>query len=129
MVKRILIIDDSRTARMFIKQCFEIAGFSGCEFLEASQGEEALTLMKAQRDLALVITDINMPVKDGLSMIRDMRSSEDLKHIPVLVITSTQSAAREQELKPLGVEAILAKPLHLPLVAQTLTALKSQLGM
>lgn len=129
MEKRILIIDDSRTARMFIKQCFEIAGFAGCEFMEASQGEEALALMNTHKNFALVITDINMPVKDGLAMIRDMRASESLKHIPVLVITSTQSAAREQELKPLGVEGILAKPLHLPLVAQKLTALKTQLGM
>ncbi|HET9238613.1 MAG TPA: response regulator [Oligoflexus sp.] len=129
MAKRILIIDDSRTARMFIKQCFEIAGFSDCEFLEASQGEEALTMMNTEGNVALVITDINMPVKDGLTMIREMRSSETLKKIPVLVITSTQNAAREQELKPLGVEAILAKPLHLPLVAEKLTALKTQLGM
>jgi two-component system chemotaxis response regulator CheY len=129
MAKRILIVDDSRTARMFIKQCFEIAGFSDCEFLEASQGEEALNVMNTQGNLALVITDINMPVKDGLTMIRDMRASESLKHIPVLVITSTQNEAREQELKPLRVEAILAKPLHLPLVAQTLTALKTHLGI
>lgn len=129
MEKRILIIDDSRTARMFIKQCFEIAGFSDCTFLEACQGEEALTLMKGDPHVTLAITDINMPVKDGIAMLREMRSSDALKHIPVLVITSTQSAAREAELKPLKVEAILAKPLHLPLVAQTLTSLKTKLGM
>lgn len=129
MDKRILVIDDSRTARMFIKQCFEIAGFSGCEFLEASQGEEALSLMKAHPDIALVITDINMPVKDGITMLREMRASETLKHIRVLVITSTQNSVREAELKPLQVEAILAKPLHLPTIAQTLTTLKNNLGM
>lgn len=128
MDKRILIIDDSRTARMFIKQCFEIAGFSDCEFLEAGQGEEALAIMQAQPGLSLVITDINMPVKDGIAMIREMRASEALRHIPVLVITSTQSNAREQELKPLKVEAILPKPLHLPSVAQTLSSLKTHLG-
>jgi two-component system chemotaxis response regulator CheY len=129
MSKRVLIIDDSRTARMFIKQCFEIAGFLGCEFLEASQGAEALAQMNDNPDLALVITDINMPVKDGIAMIRDMRASKALRHIPVLVITSTQNSAREQELKALNVEAILAKPLHLPLVAQRLTQLKTQLGV
>jgi two-component system chemotaxis response regulator CheY len=129
MEKRILIIDDSRTARMFIKQCFEIAGFSDCTFLEASQGEEGLALMRADSHVSLVITDINMPVKDGIAMLRDMRSSESLKNIPVLVITSTQSAAREAELEPLKVEAILAKPIHLPLVAQTLTSIKTKLGM
>jgi two-component system chemotaxis response regulator CheY len=129
MEKRILIIDDSRTARMFIRQCFEIAGFADCEFLEASQGEEALAVMKEQPDLALVITDINMPVKDGISMLQDMRASESLKHVPVVVITSTQSAAREAELKPLNVAAILAKPVHLPQVAGTLATLKTQLGM
>jgi two-component system chemotaxis response regulator CheY len=129
MEKRILIIDDSRTARMFIRQSFEIAGFTGCEFLEASQGEEALALMKAQPAIALVITDINMPVKDGISMLREMRANEDLKDIRVLVITSTQNSARETELKPLRVEAILSKPLHLPMVAQTLANLKTQMGM
>ncbi len=129
MGKRILIIDDSRTARMFIKQCFEITGFTDCEYLEASQGDDALSLMKSQPDVALVITDINMPVKDGIAMIREMRASDTLKHIPVLVITSTQSTAREEELRPLRVEAILAKPLHLPLIAPTLATLKTQLGM
>jgi CheY-like chemotaxis protein len=129
MEKQILIIDDSRTARMFIKQSFEIAGFTGCCFLEASHGEEALTLMKAHPDIALVITDINMPVKDGISMLREMRANEALKAIRVLVITSTQNSAREAELKPLHVEAILAKPLHLPMVAQTLANLKTQMGI
>ncbi|MDQ3231765.1 MAG: response regulator [Pseudobdellovibrionaceae bacterium] len=129
MEKTILIIDDSRTARMFIKQCFEIAGFAGCHFLEASQGQEGLDMMRSHPKLALVITDINMPVKDGISMLRDMRADKNLKHIPVLVITSTQNAAREAELVPLQVAGILAKPLHLPQIAQTLTNLKTQLGM
>lgn len=129
MEKKILIIDDSRTARMFIKQCFEIAGFANCSFLEASQGEEGLQIMKSNPSLALVITDINMPVKDGISMLKEMRANAVLKDIPVLVITSTQSAAREAELQPLKVEAILAKPLHLPAVAQTLNTIKTQMGM
>ncbi|HYX33156.1 MAG TPA: response regulator [Oligoflexus sp.] len=128
MDKKILIIDDSRTARLFIKQCFEISGFTQCTFMEASQGEEGLKIMNAQ-EIALVITDINMPVKDGISMLREMRASENLKNVPVLVITSTQNAAREEELRPLKVEGILAKPLHLPNVSKTLNTLKTQLGM
>lgn len=129
MGKKILIIDDSRTARLFIRQSFEITGFSGCEFLEASHGDEALKLMRQNTGIALVITDINMPIKDGITMLKEMRLEEALKLIPVLVITSTQNPARQAELEPYRVEGILAKPLHLPQVAPALIAIKERLGI
>lgn len=64
---RIAIVDDSGTARMFIRRCLEIAGFHEAEIIEAENGRDALEAIRLH-PVDLLLTDLTMPVMDGLTL-------------------------------------------------------------
>ncbi len=108
---KILIVDDSKTSRMFIKMCLEIAipKVKDGIFYEAENGKEALALLN-EKDIELVIMDLNMPLMDGYTLLRWMKDNDKLKTLPVVIITSTNNAAKREELIQLGANHILSKP-------------------
>ncbi len=109
MRKRILIVDDSATARMIIRRCLEIAGFRDAEFMEAVHGRQALDILREER-ADLVFTDLNMPEMDGKAFIRRMKSSPRLNSIPVIVVSSMTNKKEEDDLRSRGVTVIIRKP-------------------
>jgi len=110
MFQTIIIADDSATARMFVKRCLAIAGYDFAAILEANDGREALELAKTSK-ADLLITDLNMPVMDGQSLLKRIKSSPKLSDLDVLVISSLCNPAKEAELKQLGAFAVLSKPI------------------
>ncbi len=111
-MKRILIVDDSTTARMCIRMCLENAGFRDAEFYEAQTGEEALAIMKGKKVIPdLVVTDLNMPDMDGESLLKRIKSSPRYTDIPVVVITSAGNPVLESKLTSVGALAVLNKPI------------------
>jgi two-component system chemotaxis response regulator CheY len=113
-VERIIIADDSETARMFIKRCLEIIGLRDAQFLEAANGRDALQLTKEQlakgEPVDLLVSDLNMPVMDGVTLLKWVKTSPRLVQLPVLIITSAGNPAKEQELMEQGALAVLNKP-------------------
>ena len=118
-MKRIVIADDSATARMFIKRCLEIIGLGDAVIIEAANGKEALARVK-EGPTDLVITDLNMPVMDGETLLKWIRANPKLSLIPVLVISSAGTPAKEAELLELGALAILSKPVSPPALMEKL---------
>ncbi|MCO4782570.1 MAG: response regulator [Candidatus Cloacimonetes bacterium] len=111
-MKKILIVDDSKTARMFIKTCFNMSGYDACTFSEAANGQEALEQMKGDFGVPdLLVTDINMPIMNGVELLKRVRVSPHTTETPVLVITSTTNKVREEDLKALGKTTVLMKPI------------------
>ncbi|MBU1107720.1 MAG: response regulator [Candidatus Riflebacteria bacterium] len=106
---KILIADDSKTARMIIQRCLEMVGVANCEYVHASDGIEALTIMRAG-GVDLLITDLNMPNLDGKGLLLAVKSSPKLTNTPVIVISSLVNQALEIELNSLGVNSIINKP-------------------
>ncbi|MEA3544955.1 MAG: response regulator [Thermodesulfobacteriota bacterium] len=106
---KIMIVDDSVTARMCIRRCLEIIGYNNAEFLEATNGRDALTKAKTA-GIDLLLTDLNMPVMDGETLVKWVKSSPKLTDIPVIVITSAGNPAKENILLGLGVQAVINKP-------------------
>jgi len=110
MKRNILIVDDSETSRMIIKKCFSMVGDDDSNFLEAEDGIGALaTLMKFPVDL--VVTDLNMPRMDGMTLVRKLRTGEKTRDLPVIVISSMENRQLDDELKTLAVAAVIRKPL------------------
>ncbi len=109
-MKRIVIVDDSRTSRMFIRRCFEITCLQETDFHEAADGLEALALLERISDIDLLVTDLNMPNMDGELLLKTVKQDQALAGLPVVVITSAGNPAKEAELLALGAIAVLNKP-------------------
>ena len=110
-VQTILVVDDSGTARMIVKQCLTIIGLKDKKFLEASNGRDAMEVLK-QNFVDLIVTDINMPVMDGEALLREIKGAVACKRIPVIVITSTSNDIREKALREAGAVAVVSKPIN-----------------
>lgn len=107
---KILIVDDSPAARMIARRCVKIAGCPGEDFVEAENGRAALALLK-QHAVKLAIVDLSMPVMDGQTLIRFMRSSPRLNQLPVVVVSSQMSPTVATALQNMGATVVLQKPL------------------
>jgi len=107
MGKKILIVDDSLTVRMYHRQILEKDGYE-CD--EAENGMEALE--KAQlKDYDLFIVDINMPVLDGYSFVKRLREGEG--HLAPVIMVSTESETKDMELAyESGASMYLIKPVR-----------------
>jgi len=110
MLNTLLIVDDSLTARSYIKRCCEVAGYKDSEYLEAGNGEEALCILEKNK-VDLLITDLNMPKMNGKSLIKYMKSSMRFNEIPVVVISSTADNVKKDELISNGATEVISKPL------------------
>lgn len=108
-MKRVLIVDDSSMARMFIRQCLEAIGFRNVDFVEAENGAIALDKIESVR-IDLVITDLTMPIMDGESLLSKIKNDSRYSNLPVLIISSAANPAKEAELNQNGALALLAKP-------------------
>ena len=111
LVQTILVVDDSGTARMIIKQCLTIIGLKDKKYLEASNGRDAVEVLK-QSSVDLVVTDLNMPVMDGEALLLEIKGADVWRKIPVIVITSTSNDVREKALREVGAEAVISKPVN-----------------
>ncbi|APG23697.1 MAG: response regulator [Syntrophotalea acetylenica] len=109
-MKRIVIADDSATARMVIRRCLEIIGLGDAGMVEVPNGREALARLK-EEPADLLVTDLNMPIMDGETLLKWVKGSPKLNHVPVVVITSAGNPAKEALLSELGAFAVLDKPI------------------
>ncbi|NOY13198.1 MAG: response regulator [Deltaproteobacteria bacterium] len=118
-MKRIIIADDSATARMFIRRCLEIIGLGDAEIVEAEHGKEALAAAK-EKPTDLLLTDLNMPVMDGETLVKWVKSSPKLCDLPIVVITSAGNPAKEAQLLELGAHQVINKPVSPPVMLAAL---------
>lgn len=107
----VLLVDDSSTARMFLKKGFEKAGFTNKNFIMASDGQQAIDILSVQ-NINLIVTDLTMPNIDGHELIRRVKNVPEYRQIPIIVITSSNNPAKEEELTASGAEIILTKPVE-----------------
>jgi len=114
----ILIADDSATMRMIISQTLQRQGW---RVDAARDGQEALQRARLQRP-DLIVTDLNMPVLDGLGFIRGVRASANLRHLPILVLTTEDDSQSKQAARALGVASWIYKPVDPALLVEKVRA-------
>jgi len=104
---KILIVDDFSTMRRIIKNLLRDLGFNNTS--EADDGQTALPMLKTGK-FDFLVTDWNMPGMDGLSLLKEVRSDDDLSSMPVLMVTA--EAKREQIVvaAEAGVNGYVVKP-------------------
>jgi len=109
MALNILIIDDSATTRSVIKKTLNLAGIPLGEIHEAANGREGLTCLHDQW-IDLVFVDINMPVMNGVEFVEKKNDDPALKSIPVVIVSTDNTVARQEQLRAHGVQAFVRKP-------------------
>ena len=114
--QKCLIADDYSTARRLIKDSLQQMGFT-C--LEAENGNQAIALIK-QKTLNLVIADVNMPVKNGLELLKDIRADDNMKDLPVVLTMLEPLDELISDGKKHGMNDYLVKPFDVFKLSKTL---------
>lgn len=105
---KILAVDDSASMRQMVS--FTLKG-AGHDVIEAVDGVDALAKAKGAK-LDLVVSDVNMPNMDGITLIRELRAIAAFKFIPMLMLTTESSGDKKQEGKAAGATGWIVKPFN-----------------
>ena len=105
---RILAVDDSPSMRQMVSATLTSAGY---EVEQAEDGVHALQLAGKQR-FDLVITDVNMPNMDGITLVRELRGKPNYKFVPLLILTTEATSERKLQGKNAGATGWLVKPFN-----------------
>jgi len=123
MSRNILIVDDSISVRHSVSVVLKRAGFV---MTEAANGQEGLAMVDSNRDLGLVICDINMPNMDGLEMVERIKGKPENKTLPVLMLTAEGQMALVKRAKQAGAVGWIVKPFDPNQLVQTVSKLTGE---
>ena len=121
-MKRVLVVDDSPTVRELVRTTLEGGGF---ETVEACDGSEGMAVLNADNEIALVISDVNMPVMGGLDFLDQFVSSGRSKLVPFVLLTSEALPSMIERAKKSGAKGWIVKPFKPVLL---LSAVRKLLG-
>ncbi|MGA2589750.1 MAG: response regulator [Bryobacteraceae bacterium] len=122
MALNILIVDDSTAIRKILIRVLRQTGLAICEVFEARDGLEALEVVK-NHTLNLVLSDINMPNMDGLSLLAELKASEVWRNLPVVMITTEGSEEKVGQAIRLGSAAYIRKPFTAEQIQEKISAI------
>ncbi|UZE94957.1 response regulator [Alkalimarinus alittae] len=105
---RILAVDDSASMRQMVSYTLKVAGH---DVVEAADGQQALELAKGTQ-VDLVLSDVNMPVMDGLTLVKELRALPEYKFTPILMLTTESTLDKKMEGKKAGATGWLVKPFN-----------------
>lgn len=106
MAKKILIVDDSASMRQMVSFTLKNNGY---EVVEAIDGADALSKVKSNA-VNMVVTDLNMPKMDGITLIKELRKNPPTKFVPIVMLTTESQAEKKQEGKTAGASGWIVKP-------------------
>jgi two-component system chemotaxis response regulator CheY len=118
---KILAVDDSASMRQMVAFTLQGAGY---DVVEASDGVEALAAAD-RSEFDLVLSDVNMPNMDGLSLVKELRQRPNFKFIPILMLTTESGGDKKMEGKQAGATGWIVKPFN---PDQLLKTIKKVLG-
>ncbi len=115
MAKTILVVDDSTSLRQVVGIALKGAGY---DVIEACDGKDALSKIDG-RKVHLIISDVNMPVMDGITFVKEVKKLGEHRFTPVIMLTTEAQEAKKLEGQAAGAKAWVVKPF---LPAQMLAA-------
>ena len=107
MAKTALVVDDSTSMRQMVGFTLESAGF---EVIQGINGQEALDLLIQAGSVDVIITDLNMPVMDGIEFIKAVRVLPKSAFTPILMLTTESGDERKLQAKAAGATGWIVKP-------------------
>jgi two-component system chemotaxis response regulator CheY len=122
MLLDVLIVDDSAAIRKILQRVLRQADVPVGEVYEAGDGVEALDLLKG-RHVDLVFADINMPNMDGLQLLGKIKSEDQWKKLPVIMVTTEGGQTKVMASVELGAAGYVKKPFTADQIRQTLAGI------
>lgn len=122
---KILVVDDFPKMRRIIRNLLHELGFNN--IAEADDGSTALPMLQGG-GFELLITDWNMPVMQGIDLLKRVRADEKLKSLPVLMITAEQKREQIAEAMQAGVNGYIVKPFTVKTLKQKLDEILERTG-
>lgn len=119
MAKSVLIVDDSTSMRQMLSYTLKEAGY---QVTEGENGQQGLDRVKGAR-FDLIITDLNMPVLDGIGFIKGVRQQQACKFTPILMLTTETNPEKKQAGKEAGATGWIVKPFDPSKLLQTISKL------
>ena len=108
MSKSALVVDDSASMRQMVAFTLTAAGF---QVIQGCDGKDALNKV-AVKAVNLVVTDLNMPVMDGIALITQLRSMPEYKFIPILMLTTESQDEKKKQGRAAGATGWMVKPFN-----------------
>jgi two-component system cell cycle response regulator DivK len=105
-MRTILVVEDQEDNRQILRDLLGSAGFL---MIEAHDGEQALAMARLQRP-DLILMDIQLPLVDGYEATRSIKRDPELRHIPIIAVTSYALSGDEEKAREAGCDAYVAKP-------------------
>lgn len=105
MTNTLLIVDDSESMRELISSNLTDAGY---EVIKAVDGQDGLN--KLNPSIKLVVADVNMPIMDGITMVKNIRTNSDYKHLPIVMLTTESQLEKKNAARAAGATAWIVKP-------------------
>jgi two-component system chemotaxis response regulator CheY len=118
-MKTVLVVDDSRIMRNIVKNTFS-AMHIPCQFVEASNGKEALQQLQIQ-PINLILLDWNMPELSGLDFLKKVREMDEYKSLPIIMVTSEAARYNVIEALKQGATDYIIKPVNEKIFAEKLS--------
>jgi two-component system chemotaxis response regulator CheY len=106
MQKKILVVDDSESIRMLVSTILENAGF---EVERAVDGKHALDVLEG-KSVDLIIADLNMPIMDGISLIKEVRVMQHHNRVPIIMLTTESQTSFKEQARSAGATGWVVKP-------------------
>jgi two-component system chemotaxis response regulator CheY len=110
MAKTIMIVDDSASLRQVVGISLRSAGY---DVLEGADGADALKKLTGQK-VHLIISDVNMPNMDGISLVKEIKKLPAYKFTPIVMLTTESADAKKSEGQAAGAKAWMLKPFNPP---------------
>ena len=107
MGKNILIVDDSESIREVVSLGLTNAGYN---VIKGENGQDGIKLLGENENIKLIITDLNMPVMDGISFLKAVRKIPEYKYLPIIILTTESQEGKKLEAKEAGATGWIIKP-------------------
>jgi two-component system chemotaxis response regulator CheY len=117
---KVLVVEDSPTMRQLI--VFALKRIRGFQIVEANDGVDGLKKLSAQK-FDLILTDINMPIMDGLKLVSMVRNDPNYKETPIIVITTEGATEDRERALALGANEYITKPIQTLKILETVKKL------
>ena len=117
---KVLVVEDSPTMRQLI--VFALKRIRGFQISEANDGVDGLKKLSADK-FDLIVTDINMPIMDGLKLVSMVRNDPNYKETPIIIITTEGATEDRERALALGANEYITKPIQTMQILETVKKL------